>query len=207
MLEIRNLSFDYPDKGLDYHAAPLLHGVCFALSAGSILHLRGNNGSGKTTLLKLLAGLLSPAEGEIRCDGECVAQQLAVYQERLCYVGHKAGISQALTVMENCRFDLRRDRSGNDLDALLKRFSLFELQDIPCYLLSAGQRRRVGLLRLMLSNATLWLLDEPLVALDHGAIDVLMTCLNEHVQRGGLVVLTSHQRLPLDIEDYQEYCL
>ncbi len=225
LLEIKNLSFDYPDKELNHRVAPLLHDVCFALASGSLLHLRGNNGSGKTTLLKLLAGIFPPLEGTIYYAGQCVSQQLAMYQEQLCYVGHKAGISQALTVMENCRFDLHYGRHGNsdeqrhkslvqhadegahNLSELLTRFSLYELKDVPCYVLSAGQRRRVGLLRLMLSNARLWLLDEPLVALDQDAIEVLMTCLSEHIQRGGTVVLTSHQRLPSDIGNYQEYGL
>ncbi|MDP3704401.1 MAG: cytochrome c biogenesis heme-transporting ATPase CcmA [Legionellaceae bacterium] len=208
MLELKNLSFDYPDEGFNHRIAPLLHDVCFGLKSGSMLHLRGNNGSGKTTLLKLLAGLVPPLEGTIYYRGQCVAKQLAMYQEQLCYVGHKAGISQALTVLENCRFDLQYARSDSTvLSGLLRRFSLYELKDVPCHVLSAGQRRRVGLLRLMLSNAKLWLLDEPLVALDQDSIEILMVCLNEHVQKGGGVVLTSHQRLPLDMRDYQEYCL
>ncbi len=199
MLEVIDLHFDYETE-------PLLRGVHFALPAGSILHLRGKNGAGKTTLLKLLAGLLPPLSGEIRYQEERVAKQLAWYQQQLCYVGHKAGISLALTVMENIRFDLQLDKVI-DLDNLLYQFHLFELKDVACHLLSIGMQRRVGLLRLKLANKKLWLLDEPLVALDHGAVDQLIHCIQEQVQQGGQVIFTSHQSLPLIDAPYQEYML
>lgn len=210
LLEVNHLDFDYPSNDFSYQLKPLLQDVCFSLSSGSLLHLRGSNGSGKTTLLRLLAGLLQPVSGEICSNGLNIEKQRISYQEQLCYVGHKTGISPALTVIENCRFDLQYsvpDRDDKTCDELLRRFALFEFQDTVCALLSAGQRRRVGLFRLLLSQATVWLLDEPLVALDHDMIDVLMNCLNEHLHSGGLIILTSHQRLPLNIETYQEYCL
>ncbi len=200
MLDVINLNFDYAEK-------PLLQGVQFSLDKGSLLHLRGANGAGKTTLLKLLAGLLHPSQGEIRYQGTPIAADLATYQRNICYVGHKPGVSLLLTVRENCRFDLQRHRSALSIDALLALFSLSDLADMPCGLLSVGQRRRVGLMRLLMSDAPLWLLDEPLVALDTEAVTLLMQCLADHLAKKGQVILTSHQNLPLNDGDYQEYCL
>ncbi|MBA3536447.1 MAG: cytochrome c biogenesis heme-transporting ATPase CcmA [Tatlockia sp.] len=190
MLELSALSFDYHDK-------PLLTGVQFSLAAGQLLHLRGANGAGKTTLLKLLAGLLQPLTGEIRYDGKDINKNLSAYQRKLCYVGHKAGINPLLTVRENCYFDLHWGRRVLTFDYLIEGFGLQDLSDEPCFLLSAGQRRRVGLLRTAMTDASLWLLDEPLIALDTAAIETLMTCLENHIEQGGQVILTSHQKIPL----------
>lgn len=200
MLDAINLTFDYTDK-------PLLQDVQFSLEAGQLLHLRGHNGSGKTTLLKLLAGLLHPTQGEVRYQGRAIMDNLAEYQQSLCYVGHKAGVSLVLTVRENCRFDLQRGQHCMPFDELIDRFSLTGLEDVPCGLLSAGQRRRVGLLRILMSDAALWILDEPLVALDHDAVAILMDCFGTHLDKGRQIILTSHQSLPLHERDYQEYCL
>ena len=200
MLDVENIHFDYPDK-------PLLHNVQFSVSAGQLLHLRGNNGAGKTTLLKLLAGLLHPTQGDVRYQGRAIKDNLTEYQQSICYVGHKAGVSQVLTVRENCRFELQRKQHSMSFDALINRFALAGLEDVPCGLLSVGQRRRVGLLRLLMTDAPLWLLDEPLVALDHDAVAILLDCFGEHLVRGGQIILTSHQPLLLPHHDCREYCL
>lgn len=200
MLDVINLKFDYTDK-------PLLHDVQFSLAAGQLLHLRGHNGAGKTTLLKLLAGLLPPTEGEVRYLGRPITDNLAEYQQSICYVGHKAGVSQVLTVWENCQFDLQRGQHCMPFDELIYRFSLTGLEDTPCGLLSVGQRRRVGLLRILMSDASIWLLDEPLVALDQDAVSILMDCFRNHLDKGRQIILTSHQPLPLHDRDLQDYCL
>lgn len=200
MLEVHNLDFDYPDK-------QVLHGVEFTVNSGCILHLRGGNGVGKTTLLKLLAGILRPEHGDIQYCGQSIMADMAAYQQHICYVGHKTGISQLLTVRENCRFELHRDQSMLSFEEMITLFSLQGLEDVACNLLSVGQRRRVGLLRLLMSNAPLWLLDEPLVGLDTEAISLLIASISKHQTNGGQVVLTSHQNLPLKKEHYQEYCL
>ena len=199
-MHVRNLEFDYPDKRL-------LQRVQFTVKPGCLLHLRGGNGTGKTTLLKLLAGLLRPLQGDIQYGGHSISDDIAAYQQRICYVGHKVGMSQLLTPRENCRFELHRACGVLPFQELIKLFSLEGLEDVACGLLSVGQRRRVGLLRLLISDASLWLLDEPLVALDKDAISILMIFLNKHLAGGGQVVLTSHQNLPLRQENYQEYCL
>lgn len=200
MLDVKHLCFDYDDKSL-------LHNIEFNLDSGCMLHLRGSNGAGKTTLLKLLAGMLKPHCGEIYYQQQPIVRDISAYQRMLCYVGHKAGISQLLTVRENCYFSLQRTINVTAFDELLVRFALSELDDVPCGVLSAGQRRRVGLLKLMMSDATLWLLDEPLVALDQHAIELLMECFKEHLLSGGQIVVTSHQTIPLSDMPYQEYCL
>lgn len=200
MLEVINLDFDYPEKNL-------LHDIQFSVNPGCLLHLRGGNGAGKTTLLKLLAGILQPSQGDIRYDGRPIKDDLASYQQSLCYLGHKTGVSQSLTVKENCRFELSRNPCSPCLAELLPALGLQGLEDIACGLLSVGQRRRVAMSRLLISKAPLWLLDEPLVALDVNAVAILMNLLNKHLQTGGLVILSSHQSLPWQPDDYQEYCL
>ena len=200
MLAVKNLDFDYPDK-------VLLSGIQLSVETGCLLHLRGGNGTGKTTLLKLLAGLLIPLRGEVLYRGLSITDDVAAYQRNICYVGHKTGVSQLLTTRENCRFELHRSRCVLPFDELMTSFSLQGLEDVACGLLSVGQRRRVGLLRLLMSDAPLWLLDEPLVALDKDAIAILITSLDMHLASGGQVVLTSHQDLPLKQDNYQEYSL
>jgi heme exporter protein A len=199
MIEVSNLDFEYPER-------PLLRKVNFTLEPGELLHLRGINGAGKTTLLKLLAGLLEPTRGEIRFNGTSIHRNRAAYQQNLCYIGHKIGISQLLTVQENCELALRQEREilGSEV---LERFALQGLEEVPCSQLSAGQRRRVGLLRLLLTNASLWLLDEPLNALDEQGVYSLMNVIEAHLAQKGMVILTSHQKLPFTGDNYQEYKL
>lgn len=198
MLDVLNLNFDYQEQ-------PLLNKVTFHLPAGGLLHLRGANGAGKTTLLKLIAGLYRPAEGQIHFFSQNIEQDLAAYQRQLCFVGHKTGINPSLTLRENCFFDLKYN--GMPIEELIAIFKLERHLDLPSGLLSAGQRRQVGLLRLWMSDAQLWLLDEPLVALDDKALELIMNKINTHRAQGGAILLTSHQKLPLNPADYQEYCL
>ncbi|EHL31457.1 heme ABC exporter ATP-binding protein CcmA [Legionella drancourtii] len=198
MLDVLNLNFDYQEQ-------PLLNKVTFHLPAGGLLHLRGANGAGKTTLLKLIAGLYRPAEGDILFFRQNIHQDLAAYQRQLCFVGHKTGINPSLTLRENCFFDLQYN--GMSIEELIAIFKLERHLDSPSGLLSAGQRRQVGLLRLWMSDAQLWLLDEPLVALDDKALELIMNKINRHRTQGGAVLLTSHQKLPLNPSDYLEYCL
>lgn len=198
MLELIDLTFDYQEESL-------LNKICLQVSAGDLVHLRGANGSGKTTLLKLISGLYQPHEGEIRFLGQTINKDLAAYQRQLCFVGHKTGINPYLTLIENCRFDTHYE--NGDLLQLAAVFDLKKYSHKMTGLLSAGQRRQVGLLRLWMTKAVLWLLDEPLVALDEQAIAVLMNRIKEHRQQGGAVILSSHQSLPLASNEHQEYLL
>jgi heme exporter protein A len=199
MLEVIQLDFDYADR-------PLLQGINVVVSPGSLLHLKGANGRGKTTLLKLIAGLIHPKEGTIQYQHQSILKDLAHYHRQICYVGHKSGVNQWLTPRENLRFDPHFSVTHSD-EEFMQRFSLQGYEDMPCAFLSEGQRRRVGLMRLLFSQANLWLLDEPFTALDTGAVEALMSCLQNHLEKGGQIVLTSHQPLPFKLEGYQEYHL
>ncbi|KTD65499.1 heme ABC exporter ATP-binding protein CcmA [Legionella spiritensis] len=198
MLEVRGLTFDY-------HYQPLLDDVCFSLQEGGWLHLRGANGTGKTTLLRLLAGLLFPLAGEVRFHGRSIHDNLSDYRQSLCYVGHKSGLNPLLTVRENCLFDLCLNGGEGVVDDLLSRFELQAVAQRLCGQLSAGQKRRVALLRLAMGKTRLWLLDEPLVALDAAAQSALIVLMTRHVEAGGMIVMTSHQALlesPVPVKEY-----
>jgi len=199
MLQVHSLSFDYGDR-------PLLQNLDFSLPAGRLLHLRGDNGAGKTSLLKLLAALLSPTRGDITWEQRSIHDDRSAWQQMLCFVGHRPGLSPQLSARENCYYD-RHWRGQGVLDDLFERFNLADLADIPCGQLSAGQQRRVALLRLAMTDAKIWLLDEPLVALDEDAIALLASCLREHLDKQGLIIMTSHQALPPSLHEHEEYHL
>jgi heme exporter protein A len=198
MLEVKNLYFDYADK-------QVLRDVNFSVDAGCLLHVRGKNGVGKSTLLKLLVGLLQPDSGAIYYEGQSIDNDRLYFQRSCCYVGHKLGISQSLTVRENCLFDVKSAGKEEVLPEVMRQFSLQGLDDVPCSVLSAGQKRRVGLMRTVLSGASLWVLDEPLVALDHDTVLMLMNCFIRHLEEGGHIIITSHQSLPLPGTVGQDY--
>lgn len=198
MLQVTNLSFDYS-------STPILERINFHLPEGKLLHLRGENGAGKTTLLKLLAGLISPQEGEIRFHGRLIHEHKAAYHQELCYIGHKLGINTALTPRENYHFDL--SASTDDWINKMADFSLTGLEDTPCSRLSMGQRRRVALLRLFQTKKKLWLLDEPFVGLDANAMNLLVNQLLAHLADEGSVIMTSHQSIPANLDNYLEYIL
>lgn len=199
MLKITNLHFDYQDK-------LFLRDIHIMLQKGGLLHLRGANGAGKTTLLRLIAGLFEADSGQIAINGMTIAENPLGYRQQLCFVSHKSGLNPYLTVLETLDFDLQ-GQTTRDLAFLLSEFNLETLASSRCGNLSAGQQRRVALSRLLLSSAGLWLLDEPLVALDETSIQRLILQIEKHRASGGAVVLTSHQALPAALADYQEYYL
>jgi heme exporter protein A len=177
---------------------PLFSGVDFSVSPGSWAHIRGANGSGKTSLLRLLAGLSQPDEGEVRWNGEKVGSE--DFRRELLYLGHRAAVKEDLTALENLEFSAAMD--GVDLgreqaEDALRRFGLAGREDLPVRFLSAGQKRRVLLAQTVARPASLWILDEPFTALDVKAVDFLSNLIAQHVQSGGMAVLTSHQAIPL----------
>lgn len=194
------------DLAFDYQEVPLLQNINFQLDAGDLLHIHGANGTGKTTLLKVLAGLYRPTAGEIRYNRRNIEEDLAYYQRHLCLLGHKTGISPHLTVKENCYFDIHY-RQEVDLQEPISAFNIHHQFNTLCSTLSAGQKRKVGLLRLWQSDVLLWLLDEPFVALDEQALAVLLNKIHQHRQKGGMIVLTSHQNVPLQPSTYRNYFL
>ncbi len=178
----------------------LFSGLDFAVDAGTLLHVRGRNGSGKTTLLRTLCGLYTQDSGEIRWKGERIGALAEDYRRELLYFGHLNGIKGDLTGVENLHLSATLDGDSADLDAVweaLARIGLQGFEDLPTRMLSQGQKKRVGLARLILSRAPLWILDEPFTALDADAVDLLQGLIAGHVAKGGMAVLTTHQAVPL----------
>jgi heme exporter protein A len=178
----------------------LFRDLSLRVDAGQALQVRGPNGCGKTTLLRILCGLTLPEDGTIRWRGRALASHDPDYLRELRYIGHSDGVKLALTPRENLAIAMALG-SGADpaaLEAALTRLALAPFMDVPCRALSAGQRRRVGLARLTLGGACLWLLDEPFTALDTTGIDTVRALIEAHLDGGGCAVLTSHQPINLD---------
>lgn len=173
----------------------LFHGLSFSVNPGDIVQIEGPNGAGKTSLLRLLAGLSQPAEGEIHWQGEAVRRQRDVWHQALLYLGHQPGVKGVLTPLENLRF-FHPNCDQDSIFAALESVDLLGYEEIPVAQLSAGQQRRVALARLWLTRATLWILDEPLTAIDKSGVEKLMRCFTRHAENGGAVILTTHQDLP-----------
>ena len=197
MLEVSNLGFDYPER-------PLLQNIHFSTAPGAILHIKGENGAGKTTLLKLLAGILRAHEGEIYFNGQDIQSDLKTYHQQICFIGHRLGISQYLSIRENYLTSLS-DQTVIEFEHAIEKLSLKRYENIPCAYLSMGQKRKASLIKLFLSQASLWFLDEPFIALDTLGMTLLKDCIDRHLAKNGQVILTSHQEIPF--KHYQEYSL
>ena len=169
--------------------------VSLTVPNGGALILAGANGSGKSTLLRMLAGLVRPAAGLVLWDGADAFADLAQHGERVAYLGHQDAVKPGLTVTENLQFAAAVSR--RTIPAALEAVGLEALADLPSRMLSAGQKRRLAIARLVLSTATLWLLDEPTLGLDTASIDRFGALLGRHRQGGGIVVAATHVPLPL----------
>jgi len=180
--------------------AELFSGVTFALERGQALVVSGRNGSGKTTLLRILAGMTSPTAGTLQWNSESVVPFSRALREALTYVGHAAALKDDLTAEENLASlcALAGDAvPAQELDDALSAVALDGQRRLMARVLSQGQRRRIGLARLVVSRRPLWLLDEPATALDADGLALLAATLNRHLDRGGLAVCATHQ--PLDL--------
>lgn len=193
MLSAHGLACDRGDRRL-------FSAVDLSVSPGEWLQVEGANGAGKTSLLRMLAGLSPAAEGHIEWEGRPMGEARDDYHARLLYLGHAPAIKEDLSALENLQ--TAAAVAGRPLDeatalAALRRIGLKGREDLPARVLSQGQKRRVALARLLCSQARLWILDEPFVALDVAAVTQLCGILDEHLARGGMLIFTSHQAVQL----------
>mgnify|MGYP001220981620 CR=1 FL=1 len=177
-------------------------GLGFTLRPGEALILSGPNGSGKSSLLRLMAGLLKPASGSLAWDGEETKEDPEAHNGRLHYIGHLDAVKPVLSVAENLSFwaSLRSagPSPGAGPAAALEAFGIANLAEVPGRFLSAGQKRRLNLARVLAAPAPLWLLDEPATALDRDAIARLEKAIRIHRATGGMVVASTHAEIGLE---------
>jgi len=191
MLEVSNLSCIRGDH-------QLFSGLSFSLNAGELMQVQGENGSGKTSLLRTLCGFMQAAEGEIRWRGKKVDDLGEEFNAEMLYFGHLNAIKDELNAVENLRINSGlAGYTVSEQDALnvLRRMGLRRKERLPVKVLSQGQRRRVALSRLLVGDASLWILDEPLAALDIAAVELMQELIGEHLSKGGMVIFTTHQPL------------
>lgn len=190
----------------------LFDDLSFSVSSGELVQIEGHNGAGKTTLLRIIAGLGRADSGIVCWNKENIESAREDYHQELLFLGHQTGVKRELTAYENLAFfqAMHTEAEGSDLagepqvtgdDSLwqaLAHVGLAGREDVPAGQLSAGQQRRVALARLWLSNHKLWVLDEPLTAIDKQGVKVLERLFLSHVERGGMVILTTHQDMFTD---------
>jgi heme exporter protein A len=177
----------------------LFAGLDFALSPGQLLLLEGQNGSGKTSLLRAMVGMLELESGEIRWNGEPIRDVKQAYFQSIVWMAHRVGLKADLTLVENLQFEAQlRPASAMDFKAVLERLGVESLRKLPVRSLSAGQQRRVALARVLLSDAPLWLMDEPFTNLDKGGRKLVSELVSQHLMSGGMCVMAAHQDAEID---------
>ncbi|OON39085.1 heme ABC transporter ATP-binding protein CcmA [Izhakiella australiensis] len=190
MLEARSLTCVRDER-------TLFSNLSFTVNPGDILQIEGPNGAGKTSLLRILAGLHRSEQGSVRWLQQDIRRQREAFHHQLLFLGHLPGIKALLTPLENLRFYHHGQQTQAVWDAL-ESVGLLGYEELAVAALSAGQQRRVALARLWLSQVKLWILDEPLTAIDKAGVGFLMQRLVDHAREGGMVILTTHQDLPDD---------
>ena len=175
----------------------VLRGVSLDVHPGELMHVSGPNGTGKTTLLRVVSGLLRPEKGSVAWQGRSIAATAAEYQSALAYASHEPALKSDLTALENLRFTvgLKRRVTAAELRSSLERTGVANCADLPARVLSAGQRRRVAMARVLAFRADLWLLDEPYTNLDGSGSSLLSALLAEHVGQGGVALVVAHHDL------------
>lgn len=178
---------------------PLFKPLSFSLQGGEVVQIAGPNGAGKTTFLRSLCGLFDEWIGEMLWQGNCLKVPDFSLCSQMLYLGHQPGIKKSLTAAENLRwlFGVQGVSFPGSMAAALAQVGLEGYDDTPCYQMSAGQLRRVALARLYITQAKIWILDEPFTAIDRFGVQNLETLLQRHVSNGGLVILTTHQALAI----------
>jgi len=177
----------------------VLRGLSFSAGAGDMIHVRGPNGCGKTSLLRTLAGFLWPEEGRLYWAGQPVEDDRDGYCAAMAYLGHDNALKADMSPVENLHYasNVRHPTSRDRILSVLERLGVAAQRDLPVRSLSAGQRRRVAMARVMLAGAELWLLDEPFTNLDVAGVADLAGIVARHVQDGGIAILTTHSEIDL----------
>lgn len=178
----------------------LFSGLDLDLGAGECLHIRGENGVGKTSLLRILTGLSKPEAGQVLWNERAIASDLSIFHRDVLFLGHRDALKEEFTALENLQMYAALDDVQLPLEkalGALARFGLRGRENLPVHCLSAGQKRRVLMARMLTRGAPLWILDEPFNALDVAAVTQLEQLIAEHLAAKGIVVLTSHQAVTL----------
>ncbi|SDF53086.1 MULTISPECIES: heme ABC exporter ATP-binding protein CcmA [Thalassobaculum] len=178
---------------------PVFAGLSLSLGPGEALRLAGPNGGGKSTVLRVIADLLTPLKGAVRWNGTATSEDPSAHSRRIAYLGHADALKSALTARENAEtmLSVAGRNNGAALDRAFDLLDLQRLSDLPAGWLSAGQRRRVALARVVASGAPLWLLDEPTVGLDAASVSALERAIAGHRAAGGMVIAATHIALDL----------
>jgi heme exporter protein A len=177
----------------------ILRGLGLEVSAGELLHVAGPNGTGKTTLLRVVCGLAQAEEGEVRWRGTPISTLGSEFFADVGYVAHDAGLKGDLTASENLVFTvgLRCAVTPAQIESALATLKIEDCAELPARALSAGQRRRVAVARLLLSQASIWILDEPLTNLDSAGMSLVVDLLTQHLHSGGLAIVAAHGDLAM----------
>lgn len=183
-LEARNLSCIRDER-------VLFSGLNFRLSSGQVLLIEGRNGAGKTSLLRILTGFRKPDEGDLFWNNEAINDTQEFYQDT-AYIGHNNGLKESLTAEENLRYAQALATSTLSIDDALEQVGLNGYQETFVRFMSAGQKRRLALARLLCTHKPLWILDEPFTSLDRASIKLFEKFIENHANQGGLVIMTSH---------------
>lgn len=190
----------------------LFSNLTYTIKKNDFIQIIGNNGMGKTSLLRIVTGLVSPENGKVTFDNKLISKNREEFNQHLLYIGHHAGVKPELTPIENLRFyqSINESKAGEDiLWEALHNVGLLGKEDLASGHLSAGQQKRVALARLWISNAPLWILDEPFNAIDKRGVKHLTRLFEKHCEEGGIAIITSHQDVPsqrLKSIDLANYC-
>jgi heme exporter protein A len=176
----------------------LFKGLEFAADAGELLVIEGPNGSGKTSLLRAIAGLLEFETGEVCWNGQSIHADYQAFRAETAWFSHRVGFKSDLTIPENLDFEAGLRATSSDRDPVFERLGLDRLLDLPFRALSAGQQRRAALARLLLSRATLWMMDEPFTNLDKAGQSLVVDLVRGHLSGGGTCLMASHQHIDVD---------
>jgi heme exporter protein A len=195
----RDICLQAHDLGCARNDRELFSGLGFSLQPREALLIEGRNGSGKSTLLRILCGIRRQDSGEVNWCGEGIDRPGSDYHAHLVYVGHTDGIKLDLTALENLQIARVMDTpSSQTMEDVLEHVGLYEYEDVLARNMSAGQRRRLALARLLVTDCRIWILDEPFTALDRESREMFCGLMRDHLMRGGMVILAAHHDIELD---------